>query len=446
MPLEHYARFTARACFSLLVVLVLVFPMVWGVAKGVLLAYCAVAVLLVEALQRTSFVCVHRRTFIFFGSLLCINGFFVIWGMWNGAPAAGSLEVANVYLVFPLVYMFLAGVTSTLISPKSMINVLLFVSFFVAFLTIAQSARVFGLGIMPGYSILYYIYPGLDQDYLNIGFTGFDGFLPRASERLAFLAPFGVALLAVGDKFGLPRKLVWANFLLLLVAVALTGRRVFLLIVVVSVLGLVVTRVAAARRQVLNAIAAAGIVGILGLAVYQVLERDVPDAASRVDAVSSNVAGDLGNLDFSIRQDQVGYILAEADRNPVLGAGFGNIIPGHVRDPEHPWRFELTYVALLFQTGAVGICLYAFLALQLFALAKDAWTASRESLLPFIVGMVGGLVAAGTNPYLNYGSGQWILFLPILIFNAVLVQSRLRQASITAADGLERAYGGARNS
>jgi hypothetical protein len=280
MPMEHYLRTSARAGFLLLVFLALTFPVIWGAVKGALLAYCVFSVLLLETISRKPQFCLHRRVFLFFGVILCLNGFFVLWGMWNGAPMEGSLEASNVYLFFPLVYLFLAAATASVISIAAMIRLLLFVSIFVAFLTIAQSARVFSLGIMPGYSLLYYIYPGLDQDYMNAAFTGVDGYLPRASERLAFLAPFSVALLAIGRKFRLPGKLVWANFLLVLLAVALTGRRVFLLITVLSILALLASRAMAARREVLQAITVVGVLGLLAFGIHQALEYRSADAAS----------------------------------------------------------------------------------------------------------------------------------------------------------------------
>jgi hypothetical protein len=443
VPLEQYVRSSAQACILLLVVLALVFPIIWGAFKGALLAYSIFAVLLLEAIGRQSHVCLHRKTFIFFASLLCLNGFFVIWGMWNDAPIEGSREAVNVYLFFPAVYLVLAAVTPSIIGPKALIKVLLLVSFAVTFLTIAQSARVFSLGMLPGYSLLYYIYPGLDQDYMNIGFTGVDGYLPRATERLAFLGPFAVALLAVGKRLGLPNKLVWLNFLLVLLAVMLSGRRVFLLLLVLSIMGLLASRVMAARREVVQAVIVVGMVGLLGLVINQVLEYRAADTASRVDAISSNVAGDLGNLTFSIRQEQIRYILAEADKNPVMGVGFGNKIAGHVRDPLHPWRFELTYVALFFQAGALGVCLYALVALQLLSLAREAWQVDRQALLPIIAGMLGGLLAASTNPYLNYGSGQWVLFLPVILFNAVLVRGWQRNPASAAAIAVNRKHSGA---
>lgn len=433
MPLEHYVRFFAQASFHLLVMLALVFPVVFGVAKAALLASCIFAVLLLELLGRQSHLCIHRKTFLFFGVLLLLNGFYVVWGAWNGAPSEGTREAVEVYVFFPLVYLFLVVVTPTIISPSSMTRALLFVSLVVAFLTIAQTARVFSFGTAPGYSLLYYVYPGLDQDYMNVGFTGVDGYLPRATERLAFLGPFAVALLAVGKKTGLSNKLIWANFLLVLLAVLLTGRRVFLLTVVLSAVVLLFGRFVAARRQVIKAVVIVGIIGLLAVAMYQLFAYRADTVASRVEAVSTDVGGELGNLTFDVRRDQVGHILAEADKNPMLGVGFGNKIAGHVRDPQHPWRFELTYVALLFQTGALGVLLYALVGLRLLEMAREAWREERDILLPIVVGMAGGLLAAATNPYLNYGSGQWIIFLPVAVFNAVLVSS-VRSQEMPRAD------------
>lgn len=444
MPLDRYVRNSAQACFLLLVALALLFPIIWPEFKAALLAYCVLAVLLLEALGQPSSLCLHRRTLVFFASLLSLNSFFLIWGMWNGAPFEGSREALNVYVLFPTVYLFLTAVTPSIVKPVAVMRTLLLVSLVVAFMTIAQSARVFSLGILPGYSLLYYVYPGLEQDYMNLGFTGVDGYLPRATERLAFLGPFAVALLAVGKRSGLSNKLVWANFLLVFLAVVLTGRRVFMLTLVLSILVLLASRVMSARKEVVRGVVAVGIVGLLAAGIHQVLQQTTLESASRVEAVSSNVATELGNLTFGIRQEQVRHVLAEADRNPVLGKGFGSKLPGHVRDVQHPWRFELTYVALLFQAGALGICLYALVALQLLLLAKDAWNVDRDAIMPFVVGMAGGLAAAATNPYLNYGSGQWLLFLPVILFNAVLVQSGIRRARVIPDNRLQPGSAGAR--
>ncbi|NNF40573.1 MAG: hypothetical protein HKN64_04275 [Woeseiaceae bacterium] len=112
-----------------------------------------------------------------------------------------------------------------------------------------------------------------------------------------------------------------------------------------------------------------------------------------------------------------------------MGTGFGNGIAGYVRDQEHPWRVELTYIALLFQTGVLGITLYAFVTQRLAGVISAATKMAGLALLPFVFGMGGALLAAATNPYLNYGTGQWILFLPVAIFNAVLVRGVVGMAA-----------------
>jgi len=438
MPVALYLRRSAELSFSSLVILALVFPVVGGQIKAALLIYCIVAVLLLEVLRQNSIVCLHRKTFTFLGTLICINGFFVIWGMWNSAQFEGSEEAINVYLFFPLVYLFLISITPSIIDLKSMARILLFVSLVISFITIAQSIRVFSLGIVPGYSMLYYIYPELANDYMNFAFTGGDGYLPRATERLAFLAPFSVALVAFGKKIGLPNKLVLVNFLLVLTAVAFTGRRVFLLIVVLTIVVLVIRRFLVRPRQVIQGFVVALSVALLVVAGLQFYGND-PDAEdSRAEAISADVADDFSDFTFDVRTSQIEKILAESNRNPVLGVGFGNDIATHVRDPQHPWRFELTYFALLFQTGVLGMCLYGLVGVQLIGLSRDAWNQGGDVILPFIIGMCGGLVAAATNPYLNYGTGQWIIFLPVALFNVVLVnssRSQLSRPSIRRTDG-----------
>ena len=424
-PLQRSIEFS----FLLFLSLVLVFPVVLGWIKLLLLAYIVAAVVIVDTTSRKPVISVHASVLVFMFSMILVNALFVLRGLLNGASAEGSLEVVFVYLVYPVFYLALIFLSPSIIDVNKLAKTLVLVSLVVSFLTIAQGLRVLSANIVPGYSLLYYLYPGLVAGYMDYAFTGLDGFLPRASERLIFLAPFSVGLLVAGKTLGLSRAWVLVNLFAVTAATAFTGRRAILLILILAVVTLVVRWFLRAPRR------SAGIVGICATSTALLLAGVVLVGMGSVssgignDPVNDYVLTEFGNFKFDIRTTQLEKIFSKANEEPLLGIGFGRDIAGYIRDPVHPWRVELTYLALAFQTGAIGILLYLFVAKKLLNVVTAAMHSGGIVLFPFIMGLGGGLLAAATNPYLNYGTGQWILFLPVAIFNAVLVAGACRSAT-----------------
>ena len=83
--------------------------------------------------------------------------------------------------------------------------------------------------------------------------------------------------------------------------------------------------------------------------------------------------------------------------------------------------YELTYVALLFQTGIIGVL--AYLGLLFWPVYKGAQLLKKTNeeaglfIIPSIVGCACFLIANATNPYLQSYDFMWALFLPIAIIN-----------------------------
>ncbi|NNF67986.1 MAG: hypothetical protein HKM98_10800, partial [Gammaproteobacteria bacterium] len=354
MSFSHWLHRSAELCFLVFLSITLVFPVIFGWMKLLLLAYFAAAILIVDVMSKRPVLSVHKSVFVFMSALLCVNGFFVLRGLLNGASAEASVEVVLVYLFYPIFYLFLLFLAPSIIDLKKLAKVLIVVSIVISFLTVSQGLRVIGSDIVPGYSLLYFIYPGLASDYVDFAFTGVDGFLPRATERLIFLAPFAVGLLVARHALGLSRILVALNLLAVISATAFTGRRAILLIVVLATATLFARWFLRAPRR------SAAVVGIsmgiltLGIAGFSIMGLDSAASSRDTTGVTDYVAHEFGNVSFDLRSTQVEKIVSEAEKRPILGTGFGNGIAGYVRDQEHPWRVELTYIALLFQTGVLG--------------------------------------------------------------------------------------------
>jgi hypothetical protein len=125
------------------------------------------------------------------------------------------------------------------------------------------------------------------------------------------------------------------------------------------------------------------------------------------------------------RRDQLFALLRGWADAPLLGAGHGASAPGVVRAREMPWAYELSYVALLFQTGLLGFVAYASaVGWLMWMLVKVIRVGDELSLLalPVTVGMVCFLIANATNPYLAKFDYLWILFVPIGVVNYWLLR------------------------
>ncbi|HYH34398.1 MAG TPA: hypothetical protein VD814_04530 [Nocardioides sp.] len=134
------------------------------------------------------------------------------------------------------------------------------------------------------------------------------------------------------------------------------------------------------------------------------------------------VAGSASSDDL-LRTLQADKLLDAWAESPVFGHGFGATIQGFWRSQEEPWRWELQYHALLFQTGIVGallIVLGALLTLNAVLRAARARPDLVPSLVVACMAATGMLIANASNPYLQAPGYVWAIFLPVAVANVML--------------------------
>jgi O-antigen ligase len=113
--------------------------------------------------------------------------------------------------------------------------------------------------------------------------------------------------------------------------------------------------------------------------------------------------------------------MSEWSDSPWIGQGLGASASSVTRSEEQPWAYELSYVALLFQTGLLGVIIYSSAVLWIFykgirlvRVRPDA----GQVILPLLAGLAGFLLANATNPYLSKFDYLWTIFLPVAAINA----------------------------
>ena len=281
----------------------------------------------------------------------------------------------------------------------------------------------------------------LDQNGAGFGGGHYTEVRLYGLSTLVAAGPLWIASLFVGRDALLPPH--WLRLLAAIAATAGTltgGRRALALVLVLAPFIAWAIRSILQRRQRGEGATVQGRVLVLamgGLAVVGflpgLLSGSVIGAAWQ--SLASYVTGAAfpgGNAaDDRLRTYQAGRLLQEWSNAPIFGHGFGATIDGFARDWAEPWRWELQYHALLFQTGVVGMLIIVIGALlTLNAVIRAARV--RPDLVPSLVvactGAAGMLIGNATNPYLQAPGHVWSIFLPVAVANVIFLNAERRQA------------------
>ncbi len=350
---------------------------------------------------------------------------FMLRGAFLGAP--GALRVGTVYVLWPVVYaVLITGLTRE----RALVGLLrVLVGSAIAVSLYALSYILYAAGWLPGF-----LYLPLDQGQ-NIGFySGWIEISLYSLSSLVFLVPFLVAALFTWpghESWPVSRPMLWMAFLLGMAVVVLSGRRALLLVVLLAPgLALLLRMLQSLpvrrsnRRVVLRVLAGGGVL-LFALAAYLHSVYDLR-LDSLVEMVSEGFQFDR-DPSGRARKQQFYALLAGWEESPILGAGHGAALPSVVRSAEMPWAFELSYVALLYQTGLAGFLAYASGVVWIFWMGMRIVRSNDRLgryMLPVLVGTACFLLANASNPYLGKYDFLWVLFLPIGIINSWLLRRR----------------------
>lgn len=407
---------------SLLLLLTVSLPTAYRLERGALLIAGFALLLLAQWQQRRTFLA--REVVLWTLGCCAFGTALMLWGGLNGTP--GVPRVGTVYVLWPLICTMCVAAFASLESQKwasgSMLLGLLFIATFAVIFVLVTA------GFLPASSL-----PPLDLNQ-SISLSG--GFVEisfYSLNSLVFIAPFSIAVFMTWQFKSVTRATITGLLAALGTIVALlSGRRALQLVVVLApatvlVLALLApTAVRVAARRRFLAIISAGAVALLGAiaVLIQVIEVDyVVLAKSFAEGFeqSSDVASNP-------RSAQLDVLLKEWSENPLFGAGIGAAAAGVTRSYEQPWAYELSYVALLFQIGIVGLAFYVV------AIGWVMWRGisviradgdHARIMIPMLTGLISFLIANATNPYLAAFDYLWTLFLPVAVINGWLLRRDL---------------------
>jgi hypothetical protein len=353
--------------------------------------------------------------------------FFILRGLINAAP--GALRVGTVYVLWPLVYMVLVAGISNKTMLKNILRLLVIATVVIEIYSLTYI--FYSAGWLPSY---FYIPLDLGQ---AIGFySGFIEYNLYSISSLVFLVPFLIAALLTWPsnmKLPVSRFWLWISLIIGIALVLLSGRRALMLVSGLAPIFTLIFRhflprkIKLANRKVLIQT----FIKVFIVALIALFYLNLVHGIKFISLINEFLVGFDFQSDPSAiaRKTQFFALLDGWSQYPFLGAGHGAGV-AYLRSTKQPWAYELSYVALLYQTGLIGFIIYMSGFVWIFwkglrVIKSDASLGLQ--LLPVLVGTSCFLIANATNPYLGKYDNIWVVFLPIAFINYWLLSQRCKE-------------------
>ena len=417
----------------LLFFLMLFSPTSYQPVKAVLLAF---VLIMIGARALISGKFLLHPSIVFWTLLMVATGFaFMLLGLVNNAP--GATRVGTVYLLWPVVFAALLTEVRFKYVLDGIFKLLVFSSIVISLYSIYYLS--YEIGWIPA------------ELYFRFDFGQAVGFYKGHVEfnlyniaSFNFLLPFLFAMLLVKTKeldFSISRIWIWFACGLAIFVAILTGRRAVWVVMLISPLVVIAIQMFKARTfriersfirlfigfMIFVSLIFALDIHLFNLDILTLLGQlvggfDFSGGGSLIKEGGSLISG--GGASESVRAEQFFALLDGWQQNPLFGAGHGASAVGSLRDAEMPWAYELSYVALLFQTGLVGFSIYCSGVIWIFWMGFKIIRSSHWLgfyMLPVLVGTFCFLIANATNPYLAKFDYMWVIFLPVALINSYLL-------------------------
>lgn len=200
--------------------------------------------------------------------------------------------------------------------------------------------------------------------------------------------------------------------------VILSGRRIIQVVLILSLLTLIVSKIRRFRISVIAKV-------LIGAAVFLLIFNYLNSKYSFVDLnlyYRLYVQKILDNYKSDIRYSQLIEFWKYSKDHLLFGVGFGEGIPSIIRSIEKPWHYELTYSLYLYQTGIIGLIIFFGLFSLLFIQLRKFSNFGKA----LSMGLLFYLIASGTNPYITSGFDYKFPLLMLMLFiDYELKKSRL---------------------
>jgi hypothetical protein len=405
----------------------LFFLMLFSPSYNVVFKIILIAILLISiCLSRIAFDKLNITWEVFSWYLFFIGHgiFFTLIGFFNGNNTSFIFRTTTYNIVWPIFYLIFTVGLYKKSSIYFLVKVLVISNFAISLYLIGSALTMFG--ILP-------VNPIIKFDMSSLGGDTLQGLLKTEAPSivcLLFTIPFVIALTLLDKekKLGFNKWFLNISIVLSIIAAILTARRALILNII---LGFVFTVFFAYRSKSIDKISFNGKIfkmllggAILLIIVFVFIQQlgflDLFLVYEKFTSAFSSKEN-LSDPSTYVRYSQFDLLIKSWLQKPFFGYGHGAVSHYVVRSAKTPWVYELSYVALLFQTGIVG--LFTYLCLLFWPIYKGMKLLSsgdKETylfIIPSIVGCACFLIANATNPYLISYDYMWALFFPVAVIN-----------------------------
>lgn len=249
-------------------------------------------------------------------------------------------------------------------------------------------------------------------------------------STLIFSVPFLLALSILPKPpslIGQNRKLAIATILIALLAIIISGRRAALITVLLSFpISLWISSFLPKHERPNVRVLVWGcllIIAIVPLAVFSLSFMSV-----EIGSYMRYILRSVTSIE-SVRSSQIEALLAGWSNSPLWGAGHG-VSVDIIRHSSKPWRYEMSYVSLLFHTGILGLLGYSvgpvILYIKGYKIIQNGGD-DGKLMVAQLVGVASMLLAYSTNPYLDALDILWVVFLPVAYANTTYIKARQKE-------------------
>lgn len=341
-------------------------------------------------------------------AVAALGAFEVAYGLFRGT--AGASSQWTVFILWPLVFYVLSWNIDTFGRLISLFRVMVAASWAIGLYGLTYV--LVEMGRIPPW--LYW--EGIEAGqgiYIAEGAVAFNLY---ALSSVLFLLPALLALAITWPRRTSPPVPWWClggAIVLLLLVMLVSGRRAivlnFVLFPVLLICFLKLGKTGGSRR----ALFVGSMAVPFGLVAARLLGLNLELVGEYL------LEGEVKSYSSAVRVAQLSQLLdAWRADNIFLGSGLGAVAPGPVRSVETPWAYELTYIALLFHIGLLGLIVYGIVILSTYArmiarARKSSYV--RPWAAAVFVGGLSFLLGTASNPYLMKFDYFWVLFLPVAV-------------------------------
>ena len=325
---------------------------------------------------------------------------YIIVGLANGAPAEAALQVLFIYIVSPLLWFIVISAALKLFDDEAIFKFFQFV----LFLSILTVPIFFYLFINHGPASVDFFMKGANVN-LNDGYAG------ATMHVYGTFIFFAGAFLSAPDLFESKARKMF--FLVAIVSIAFTSGRSALMMSVF--LGCFIFFMFPKRFGVVkNSGKFVNFIWLISgsffLSILFFFKFGI-DFGYIFDLFLAKVSSGGGGA----RSEQFSALLESILQQHGLGVGHGVGVE-YIRSLEHPWRYELIWLATLHRVGLLGAIIYSLpFVYYLFSFAR---LALKQQVQPFDRFLFGGFVcvffASNTNPYIEGFTFQWMYLIPVI--------------------------------